>query len=88
MPVVNRIADFETEMAAWRRDLHAHPETAFEEHRTAETVARLLASFNKVVAAGEMFAWHPHPMFGQLSGHSWGVLMWRHMDHHLRQFSV
>jgi metal-dependent amidase/aminoacylase/carboxypeptidase family protein len=36
MPVVNRIADFQAEMAGWRRDLHAHPETAFEEHRTAE----------------------------------------------------
>ena len=50
--------------------------------------ARLLNTFHRVVAAGETNAWHPHPAFGKLSGHSWGVLMWRHLDHHLRQFSV
>lgn len=43
MPVVNRIAEFHDEMTAWRRDLHAHPETAFEERRTAQFVADRLA---------------------------------------------
>jgi len=52
MPVINRIADFETEMAGWRRDLHTHPETAFEERRTAELVARLLGSFGIAVECG------------------------------------
>jgi amidohydrolase len=52
MPVINRIADFQVEMAAWRRDIHAHPETAFEEHRTAEIVARLLQSFGIAVERG------------------------------------
>jgi hippurate hydrolase len=40
------------EMAAWRHDLHRHPETAFEEFRTAEMVARLLTSFGLEVAGG------------------------------------
>src|SRR5438105_15291786 len=52
MPVINRIADFEAEMAGWRHDLHAHPETAFAEHRTAELVARLLESFGVAVDRG------------------------------------
>ena len=52
MPVINRIADFQAEMTAWRRDLHAHPETAFEERRTAENVALLLESFGIEVARG------------------------------------
>jgi hippurate hydrolase len=45
MPTVNRIADFHDEIIAWRRDLHAHPEIKFEEHRTAATVAEKLKAF-------------------------------------------
>jgi hippurate hydrolase len=52
MPIVNRIADFQPEMTAWRRDIHAHPETAFEEHRTAEVVAKKLADFGLEVHKG------------------------------------
>ena len=29
-----------------------------------------------------------HPAFGRLSGRTWGALMYRHMDHHLRQFGA
>ena len=31
---------------------------------------------------------HDHPAFGKLSRNSWGVLIYRHVDHHLRQFGV
>jgi amidohydrolase len=39
MPVINRIAEFHTAMMAWRRDIHAHPEMAFDERRTSDLVA-------------------------------------------------
>jgi hypothetical protein len=29
-----------------------------------------------------------HPFFGQLSRREWGVLMHKHVDHHLRQFGA
>ena len=45
MPVVNRIAAFHDDMVAWRRELHAHPETAFEEVRTADFVAAKLGEW-------------------------------------------
>ncbi|MBI3708812.1 MAG: amidohydrolase [Proteobacteria bacterium] len=45
MPVVARIAQFAAAMTVWRRDLHVHPETAFQETRTAEFVAGKLESF-------------------------------------------
>lgn len=32
--------------------------------------------------------WPEHPAFGRLSRRAWGVLVYRHMDHHLRQFGV
>lgn len=28
----------------------------------------------------------PHPFFGQLNRKDWGRLIWKHFDHHLRQF--
>jgi amidohydrolase len=52
MAVINRIAEFQAEMAGWRHDLHSHPETAFDEHRTAELVAHLLESFGIAVDRG------------------------------------
>ena len=52
MPIINRIADFHDEMTAWRRDLHAQPETAFEEFRTSDFVARKLAEFGYEVHRG------------------------------------
>src|SRR6185369_3552982 len=52
MPIVNRIAEFHPDMTAWRRDIHAHPETAFEEHRTSEVVAEKLKSFGVAVHKG------------------------------------
>jgi hypothetical protein len=30
----------------------------------------------------------PHPFFGRLSEARWQALMWKHLDHHLRQFGV
>jgi hypothetical protein len=32
--------------------------------------------------------WPEHPAFGKLSRRAWGVLGWRHTDHHLRQFGL
>jgi amidohydrolase len=52
MPIVNRVADLHAEIAAWRHDLHAHPELLYEVHRTAASVAEKLQAFgcDEVVA--------------------------------------
>ena len=52
MPIVNRIADFHADLAAWRHEIHAHPETAFEEKRTADFVASQLEDFGIEVHRG------------------------------------
>jgi len=31
---------------------------------------------------------HPHAFFGQLTPEEWARLMYKHLDHHLRQFGV
>jgi amidohydrolase len=45
MPIVNRVADLQADIAAWRQDLHAHPELLYEVHRTAAFVADRLREF-------------------------------------------
>jgi amidohydrolase len=45
MAIINRVADMSDEIAAWRRDLHAHPELGYEEKRTSAIVAEKLKAF-------------------------------------------
>lgn len=52
MHIINRIASFHDDMTAWRRDIHAHPETAFEEVRTAAIIADKLRSWGIETAEG------------------------------------
>jgi len=52
MNTIKELEDLQKEMQTWRRDIHAHPEIAFEEHRTAQIVAEKLESFGIEVEIG------------------------------------
>ncbi|MGJ4905846.1 M20 aminoacylase family protein [Bradyrhizobium sp. HKCCYLS2058] len=45
MPIVNRVADLQPDIQAWRRDIHSHPELLYDVHRTAAFVADRLREF-------------------------------------------
>ena len=45
MPVKNRFSELQNEIVGWRRDIHAHPEIRFNEHRTAALVEDRLRKF-------------------------------------------
>jgi hippurate hydrolase len=45
MPIVNRVADLQADIQAWRRDIHQHPELGYEERRTSAFVAERLREF-------------------------------------------
>jgi amidohydrolase len=45
MPIVNRVAALQPEIAEWRHDIHAHPELQYDVHRTAGLVAQRLKAF-------------------------------------------
>ncbi len=51
MKPIDAFADF-SRFTAIRRDIHAHPELGFEEHRTSEIVARLLREWGLEVHTG------------------------------------
>jgi hypothetical protein len=49
--------------------------------------SRLQRSIDHFAAAGAAGCTdHPHAFFGRLTGDQWAILMYKHMDHHLRQF--
>ena len=52
MPNIELIDSFAHELTAIRRDLHAHPEIGFEEHRTSGIVAEKLAGWGIEVHRG------------------------------------
>ncbi len=58
----------------------------------AGTLASRRAEIDRLIAkiaarAGER-EWPEHPAFGKIGRRGCGVLVWRHVDHHLRQFGL
>ena len=52
MDIIPEIAANKDEMVAWRRDIHAHPELAYQEERTADLVAERLTEWGLQVHRG------------------------------------
>lgn len=49
----------------------------------------LRVKISQFAAAGEAgVTKHPHPFFGPLSPREWGIGMYKHLDHHFRQFGA
>ena len=53
--------------------------------RDKQTLLGLLQRFSEYPADQDF---PPNPVFGRLTRQGWGRLMWRHVDHHLRQFGA
>ena len=53
--------------------------------RGKSELARLMRDFSQ---RAKQTQWPEHPAFGKLTTQAWGVLTYRHFDHHLRQFGV
>lgn len=59
------------------------------DRRSVEDSKRELARvMNAIADRSSATEWPDHPAFGKLSARAWGVLGWRHIDHHLRQFGL
>ncbi|MEP6714475.1 MAG: DUF1569 domain-containing protein [Terriglobia bacterium] len=54
--------------------------------RERERLSGLLDEFAAGGAAG--CTRNPHSFFGKLTAEEWAILMYKHLDHHLRQFGV
>jgi hypothetical protein len=60
-----------------------------DERDLARERERLCALIDRFAAAGPQgCTTHPHSFFGRLTPNEWAILMYKHLDHHLRQFGV
>ena len=51
-------------------------------------VVALRATVERFVSRGREQKLEDHAAFGRISADDWGALVWRHLDHHLRQFGA
>jgi len=73
----------------WPKGVPTAPELL--QRSPAEWDAELAVLLELMDEAGSVprdFEWPEHPAFGRMSRRAWGVLGYRHLDHHFRQFGV
>lgn len=50
---------------------------------------KALALLKRLSVGGEAgLTKNTHPFFGKMTADEWGILTWKHLDHHLRQFGI
>ena len=60
-----------------------------EDKNFDEEQAKLITYIGKFVESGkDIIIKEPHPFFGKMTTEEWDILMWKHLDHHLKQFGV
>jgi Protein of unknown function (DUF1569) len=73
-----------------KKNLPTDPSFLVKDQRSFENEKKLLVSAIQRFGAIDktLLAQKRHPFFGYMSAEEWGLLMWKHLDHHLRQFGV
>ncbi len=75
-----------------RRNSPSAPElfsAPFTEFDFTSERSRLIAAIESFASQGPKgCSSYPHPFFGPLNAQQWAILMYKHVDHHLRQFGV
>jgi hypothetical protein len=73
-----------------RRNSPTHKELIMLDERDLDKERKqLLSMIDRFAAAGPAGCTsHPHSFFGRLTPGEWAELMYKHLDHHLRQFGA
>ena len=74
----------------WKKNLPTAPNFIIKNERDFNPEKQeLMGLVNKFHAAGPTgISRYPHPFFGKFTPGQWGMSMYKHMDHHLKQFGV
>jgi hypothetical protein len=73
----------------WPKGTPTAPELLARAPETWEKeVVRYRAAVDALTKRPKAGAWPVHVVFGRISGAQWGRLLYRHTDHHFKQFGV
>lgn len=74
----------------WKQNLPTAPNFIVKDQRDFDKERLELTDLiNKFCTRGPgKVGLFPHPMFGSFTKEQWGQAMYKHLDHHLRQFGV
>jgi Protein of unknown function (DUF1569) len=74
----------------WKQNLPTAPNFIIKDNRDFEKERQeLMELINQFHNGGpENVGRFPHPMFGSFTKEQWGKSMYKHIDHHLKQFNV
>ncbi|HRD43475.1 MAG TPA: DUF1569 domain-containing protein [Ferruginibacter sp.] len=72
----------------WKQGLPTAPNFIIKDQRNfLEEKEGLLKLVNEFYTLGPQGSGlYPHPVFGKFTAEQWGKAMYKHLDHHLRQF--
>jgi hypothetical protein len=85
-PVINSLVMF---YLPWPKSVPTAPELLARQPEAWDVeVARYRAAVADLTRRPRTGAWPTHVAFGKLSGDQWGRLLYRHTDHHFKQFGV
>lgn len=72
------------------KNLPTDPGFLVKDDRDFDTAKKQLESLIQRFseADSQSVAAKTHPFFGKMTAEEWGILQWKHLDHHLRQFGV
>lgn len=73
-----------------RRNSPTSPDLLIADRRDLDKEReRLCAQIDRFATGGPAACTtNPHPFFGRLTPEEWAILMYKHLDHHLRQFGA
>lgn len=73
----------------FKPNLPTHPKFVVADERTFnEEKEKLVLYINQFSKGPSSIKLDLHPFFGKMTSQEWDNLMWKHLDHHLRQFGA
>lgn len=70
----------------WPKNLITAPEMVAKEDVLFDAEhEKLLSLISEFMESKELF---PHPIFGNMTKEDWSLIIYKHLDHHLRQFGA